>query len=407
MAIIVEAGTTGAELLLSVSGPGSRAVESLDDLKRALPDSPHESAVVLGPGIDLAAAAAFSDTLRVTRPALSVILVRRRVDTSVLAEALRSGMREVVEERDLTGLGEAVKRAHQVYRAVTGPGSRLDDSPSGRLITVFSPKGGVGKTTIAANLAVAFAARGNLRVCLVDLDLGFGDIAITLQLFPARTIADAVALESDLDYAMLEPLLTPHRRGFSTLVAPVQPDAKDSIPASLIARVLAVLKANFDFVIVDTSPAFDEHVLQAFDETDELLLVTTLDVPTLKNVKIACETLDLLNFPKPRRHLVLNRADDKVGLTADKVETTLDMKIAQAIPTSPEVANATNAGEPITASHPKHPVSQAINRLAEGVAGISSGTVVPSTSGSGGSQDVVPAHARTAPRRGLLRRQGR
>ena len=145
----------------------------------------------------------------------------------------------------------------------------------------------------------------------------------------------------------------------------MQPDAKDSIPASLISRILAVLKPNFDYVVVDTSPAFDEHVLQAFDETDELLLVTTLDVPTLKNVKIACETLDLLNFPKPRRHLVLNRADDKVGLTAEKVETTLDMKIAQAIPTSPEVANATNAGEPITASHPKHPVSQAINRLAD------------------------------------------
>jgi pilus assembly protein CpaE len=403
MPIIVETNPTNAELFLSVSGAGTTVVPTLEELRRALAETPDEHAVVLGPGVDLEAAAALADNLRVTRPAVSVILMRRRVDTSVLAEALRSGMREVVEERDLTGLGEAVKRAHQVYRAVTGPGSRLEDTPTGKLITVFSPKGGVGKTTIAANLAVAFCARG-VRVCLVDLDLGFGDIAITLQLFPARTIADAVALEHDLDFSMLEPLLTPHRRGFSTLVAPVQPDAKDSIPASLISRVLSVLKQNFDYVIVDTSPAFDEHVLQAFDETDELLLVTTLDVPTLKNVKIACETLDLLNFPKPRRHLVLNRADDKVGLTADKVETTLDMKIAQAIPTSSEVANATNAGEPITASHPKHAVSQAIHRLAEGVAGISSGTAMPA-SATGGSTDLVPARPAPAPRRGLLRRQ--
>jgi pilus assembly protein CpaE len=236
-------------------------------------------------------------------------------------------------------------------------------------------------------------------VCLVDLDLGFGDIAITLQLFPARTIADAVALESDLDYTVLEPLLTPHRKGFSTLVAPVQPDAKDSIPASLISRVLALLKQNFDFVVVDTSPAFDEHVLQAFDETDELLLVTTLDVPTLKNVKIACETLDLLNFPKPRRHLVLNRADDKVGLAPEKVETTLDMKIAQAIPTSPEVANATNAGDPITSSHPKHPVSLALSRLAESVSG---GGSSPAASVPRGSEK--PDRAAGAPKRGLLRR---
>jgi len=397
MPIIVESNTASAELFLSVSGPGARHVASLDELRRALAESPDEHAIVLGPTVDLEAAAALADNLRVTRPAVSVILMRRRVDTSVLAEALRSGMREVVEERDLTGLGEAIKRAQQVYRAVTGPNPRGDDAPLGKLLTVFSPKGGVGKTTIAANLAVCLTARENARVCLVDLDLGFGDIAITLQLFPARTIADAVALESDLDFTVLEPLLTPHRKGFSTLVAPVQPDAKDSIPASLISRVLAILKQNFDFVVVDTSPAFDEHVLQAFDETDELLLVTTLDVPTLKNVKIACETLDLLNFPKPRRHLVLNRADDKVGLAPEKVETTLDMKIAQAIPTSPEVANATNAGEPITSSHPKHPVSLALNRLADRV---TSGAVA----GASSDQPDKSKRAASTPKRGLLRR---
>jgi pilus assembly protein CpaE len=185
-------------------------------------------------------------------------------------------------------------------------------------------------------------------------------------------------------------------------VAPVQPDAKDSIPASLVSRVLAILKANFEFVVVDTSPAFDEHVLQAFDETDELLLVTTLDVPTLKNVKIACETLDLLNFPKARRHLVLNRADDKVGLAPEKVETTLDMKIDQAIPTSPEVANATNAGEPIVASHPKHTVSQAVFRLAESVSGTHA--ITAATEADGESRAKT---RNSAPKRGLLRRQSR
>jgi pilus assembly protein CpaE len=405
MPIIVEPNDQNAELVMTVAGAGTKVVPNLDDLKRALAEAPEEHAVVIGPTIDLDAAASLADNLRVTRPAVSVILMRRRVDTSVLAEALRSGMREVVEERDLSGLGEAIKRAHQVYRAVTGPAHNASDTPTGKLVTVFSPKGGVGKTTIAANMAVALTNR-DLHVCLVDLDLGFGDIAITLQLFPARTIADAVALEEGLDFTVLEPLLTPHRRGFTTLVAPVQPDAKDSIPPSLISKILSILKQNFDWVVVDTSPAFDEHVLQAFDETDELLLVTTLDVPTLKNVKIASETLDLLNFPKPRRHLVLNRADDKVGLSSDKVEATLDMKIAQAIPTSPEVANATNAGEPITASQPKHVVSQAISRLADVITGVSAGKQ-PSEAGRPAS-DAKGAAPRTAtPKRGLLRRQGR
>ena len=395
MAIIVEASASNAELLLSVSGPGSRSVESLDDVKRILPDSPSESALVLGAGVDLGAAAALSDTLRVTRPGLSVILVRRRIDTSVLAEALRSGMREVVEERDLTGLGEAVRRARELYVAVTGPTPVKDDHRVGTLFTVFSPKGGVGKTTLSVNLAVALAARHG-RVCLVDLDLSFGDVALTLQLPPVRTIGDVVALDGDIDADTLQPLLTEHPRGFWTMLAPVQPDAKDTISVTLVARLLSVLKSRFDYVVVDTAPAFDEHVLQAIDASDHLLMVATLDVPTLKNVKIANETLDLLNFPRSRRHVVLNRADDKVGLSAEKVETTLGMPIAQAIPTSTDVAHATNAGEPISASHPRHAASQAYARLAERIATTSAAT----STATGGERASVPAE----PRRRLLRR---
>lgn len=367
MPIIVESNESNADLFLQVTGAESRVVVSLEELKRTLSDSPDEFAIVLGPAVDLEAGAALADTLRVTRPAVSVILIRRRVDTSVLTEALRSGMREVVDERDLTGLGSAVARAREVWEALTGAKPGTEGKP-GQVVTVFSPKGGVGKTTIAVNLAVALSDGGKRRVALVDLDLAFGDVAITLQLFPARTIADAVQLESGLDFAVLEPLLTAYRSELVVLVAPVQPDAKDTIPASLVGRVLRLLRANFDHVVVDTAPAFDEYVLQAVDETDELLLVTTLDVPTLKNVKVAVETLDLLNFPKPKRHLVLNRADDKVGLTSDKVESTLGMSIAVAIPTSPQVAQGTNAGEPITLSAPKHPVSQAITKLATSLA---------------------------------------
>src|SRR3954451_11316472 len=395
MPIIVESSRANADLFTSVTGSDSEVVGNLEELKRLLSESPDEYAIVIGPGVDLEAAAALADTLRVTRPSISVILIRRRVDTSVLAEALRSGMREVVDERDLTGLGAAVVRTRQVWQALTGAGAGTGDGSSGRLITVFSPKGGVGKTTLAVNLAVALSGSG-AKVCIVDLDLAFGDVAITLQLFPARTISDAVHLESGLDFAVLEPLLTVYRDQLSALVAPVQPDAKDGIPASLVGRILNLLKSHFEFVVVDTSPAFDEYVLQALDETDDLLLVTTLDVPTLKNVKVAVETLDLLNFPKSQRHLILNRADDKVGLTADKVESTLGMPISAAIPTSSQVAHATNSGEPIISAQRKHAVSQAITALARGL----------SSPSVGARPDHVPAakgHA-TAPKRSLLRR---
>ena len=400
MPILVEHSATSAELFSSVMGAATRVVANLEELKNSLAAVPDEYAIVIGPDVDLEAAAALADTLRVTRPAISVVLVRRRVDTSVLAEALRSGMREVVDERDLTGLGSAVVRAQEVWQALNGPIQDAADTSRGKLVTVFSPKGGVGKTTLAVNLATVLTNKGASKVCLVDLDLGFGDVAITLQLFPARTIADAVHFETGLDMTVLEPLLTPHGDGLSALVAPVQPDAKDSIPAHLVRKILSLLKTEFDYVVVDTAPAFDDQVLQAFDETDVLLIVTTLDVPTLKNVKIAVETLDLLNFPADKRRLVLNRADEKVGLTAEKVESTLGMKIHASIPMSPQVANATNSGEPIVSSHPKHSVSTAVSKLAKSIENEPANVQVEPAA-------KTSPQAKTDQKRGLLRRNGR
>ena len=146
--------------------------------------------------VDQSAAFRLAEQLRVTRPALGVILVRRRVDTGLLAEALRAGVREVVDERDLAGLHAAVRRTKGLAAAMReqAPGGGTPGGPRGRIITVFSAKGGCGKTTLATNLAAALADRGRREVCLVDLDLAFGDVAIALQLFPAHTIADAVPL---------------------------------------------------------------------------------------------------------------------------------------------------------------------------------------------------------------------
>src|SRR5680860_1458804 len=224
MPIIVERLESNADRFSSVTGPDTKVVGGLDGLKQILTAVPDEFAVVLGPAVDLEAASALADTLRVTRPAISVILIRQRVDTHVLSEALRSGMREVLEDRDLTGLGIAVKRAKEIFVALHGPLNPLEAADPGQVITVFSPKGGVGKTTLAVNLSIALADKGKKKVCLVDLDLGFGDVAITLQVFPTRTIADAIQMENGLDFDLLETLLTPYRDGVSALAAPVQPD---------------------------------------------------------------------------------------------------------------------------------------------------------------------------------------
>ena len=207
---------------------------------------------------------------------------------------------------------------------------------------------------------MALADHGARKVCLVDLDLAFGDVAITMQLFPAHTIEEAIGAEELLDFSMVEGLLTRHEESLMVLAAPAGPDARDRVSASLIARVLRTLKQEFDYVVVDTCPSFDELTLQALDETDECVIIATLDVPTLKNVKVAIETLDLLNIAVDHRHLVLNRADDAVGLDDSKVEQILSMPVSVPIPTSIEVAAATNSGTPIVLSNPNHPASRAL-----------------------------------------------
>ena len=304
---------------------------------------------------------AVADRLRLKRPGLGVLVLRHKVGTDLLTSAIRAGVREVLTVGDHESLRTAVERIRETFNAIHGP--TASDANDGRVITVFSPKGGVGKTTVAVNLALALSDNGANRVCLVDLDVAFGDVAITLQLIPEHTISEVVEVEEHLDMSLLGDLLTRHDSGLHVLAAPTHPDAKDRISTKLVRRVIAALRTSYDYIVVDTSPGFDEQVLSAFDETDECVVVATLDVPTVKNVKMSMETLDLLNLATGHRYLVLNRADDEVGLTPANVETILKMGVTVQFPSSMEVANATNHGRPIVLSKPDHRVSRAIREL--------------------------------------------
>jgi pilus assembly protein CpaE len=322
--------------------------------------------------VDQANVLVLAERLRFTRPALGFILVRRRLDTTVLSESLRAGVREVLAERDISSLDAAVKRAVDYADALrTQAGVSVDHGPSvgGSLITVFSAKGGCGKTTLATNLATALVDGGRHSVCLVDLDLAFGDVAIALQLFPAHTIADAVPMQDHLDASGVQALLTRHSAGLMTLAAPMQPDVKESISPQLVGQILDLLRVQYSYVVVDTPPAFDDQVLQALDRTDVLLLLATLDIPALKNLKLTLETLELLNYPRDAWRVVLNRADAKVGLAVGEVERTLRMPIAAQIPSSRDVPASINRGVPLVLEDPRHPVSVSIRAIADLVTG--------------------------------------
>jgi pilus assembly protein CpaE len=367
MPVLVESDGAWANALAASLPAGTQIVGSIGQLDAWMATQRDEYAVVVGPNIALAEATPFAERLRRSHPTTSVILLAHELTAEVFQTAMRSGIPTVLAAQDTEGLAIAVERSRQTWEAIRGPANTASATRNGKVITVFSPKGGVGKTTIAVNLAVALSGAGK-RVCIVDLDLAYGDVAITLQLIPDHTIFEAVGTEEHLDFNLLETLLTKHDT-CSILAAPTTPDGKDRISASLIRKVLEILRAHFDFVVVDTPPSFDEQVLHAFAETNECVLVATLDVPTVKNVKVAIETLDALDLVVGHRHLVLNRADEEVGLSPANVESLLKMPVATALPSALAVTNATNHGRPIVLSRPEHPVSRALVRFAEGLTG--------------------------------------
>jgi len=371
---------------------GSQGVASLDRMRAWLTQHHDEYAVVLGPNVDIMAALGICDELRTTRPTISVVLARYDVSTELLSAAMQAGAREVVNAADPGAVEASVSRAYELFAALRGPSGATQ---LGKIITVWSPKGGVGKTTMAVNMALALSEQGARKVCLVDMDLAFGDVAITMQLFPTHTIEQAIGAENSLDADLLSGLLTRHADSLMILAAPTHPDVRDRISPALVAAVLKTLRQTFDYIVVDTAPAFDEQTLTALDETDELVLVATLDVPTLKNVKVALETLELLQVAEGHRYLLLNRADDEVGISADRVENILGLAPAAKVATSVEIAAATNAGQPIMLKNPSHPSSFAVKTLASQLSGLD--IAAP--------EGAAPAQASTAPRGRLWKRR--
>lgn len=239
---------------------------------------------------------------------------------------------------------------------------------AGRTITVFSPKGGTGKTTIATNLAVALHRGGRSRVCLLDLDLEFGDVAISLSLEPIKSLLDAVTagVERDEDDAIAT-LITEYRPGLDCVLAPIEPGDAVKIPAEIVAALLAVLPYRYDYIVVDTPSQFSENVLSALDASDHQVLIANPEIPSLKNLRLTLDMLDLLRYPHDVRSIVFNRADDASGLSDTDVQNALRAPIAAYVPASRDVPASINRGVPIVAAKPDHPVSKAIRQFASQV----------------------------------------
>jgi pilus assembly protein CpaE len=325
-------------------------------------------AAIFGPSLSDRDALALAGALQQGAPDVSVLLIRRQESGELIRQALRVGVKDVLSSAsDDTAVRTAAARAIEIARTLRGRlggGAPTDGEgrSQGRVVTVFSSKGGCGKTFLSTNLAVALS-RGGAEVALVDLDLHFGDVAIMLHLFPSHTIYDA-AENPALDALSLKSFLTRHDSGIWTLVAPTEPTIADSINPSSIGNILKLLRTAFDYVVIDTPPAFSEPVLAAFDESDWLVMLATLDVPSIKNLRLTLQTMELLHFPKNRIRVVINRADSKVGLRLPDVEKLLSSPVDATIPSSRSVPLSVNKGSPIMLEEPKGPVADSVRRVA-------------------------------------------
>jgi pilus assembly protein CpaE len=337
--------------------------ETQPAMVRALEEARDELLVLIGPDVEMEAACQFSELCRVERPEIGVLLLRRRLDVTVLGQALRAGVREVVTADDLTGLADAARRSRELSGRVSGHTTEIGGK-TGKVVTIFSAKGGVGKTTFATNVSTYLASTGS-KVLLIDLDLAFGDVGISLQMLPQNSIIDLVGMAGHIDDQAIKAVVTKHDSGLDVISAPAEPSDADRVPGSTVGELIRVAKRYYDFVVVDTPPAFTSHVLAAFDDSDLLVLIATLDIPAVKNLRLTLDTLDLLGNPKDTRLIVLNRSDAKVGLRPEDVVAALKQDIAVMVPNSAAVPASVNRGVPIVLDEPKHPVSLALRELSE------------------------------------------
>jgi pilus assembly protein CpaE len=292
------------------------------------------------------------------------ILLLASVESSrLLEEALEADVADIILLPQLTeNVVFAIRKATHGGRRAQAVGSRR-----GKIVTVFSPKGGTGKTVTATNVAASLAKQHGKRALLLDLDLQFGDAAIMLGLEPEKTIHDLVVAPGELDSEKLAGYITAHTCGLDILPAPLRPEDAELVTEAKLARLLEVARESYDVIVVDTSPFFHGPMLATLDRTDELLLLCALDVPTLKNVRLSLQTLELLSFPPDRIKVVLRKTSTKVGMSPKEVEGALDRKLAFELPADGAVALAVNRGNPLVLADPKAEFSRSISAMAKAI----------------------------------------
>ncbi|MGR6963449.1 AAA family ATPase [Geodermatophilus sp. URMC 61] len=303
--------------------------------------------------------------LDVQCPGISVVLLADP-GPQTWQEAMRAGVRDLLSPTaDAAELRAALERAGSAAagrRRVLRP---VEETAryTGRVITVASPKGGVGKTTVASNLAIGLTATAPQSTVLVDLDVQFGDVASALGLVPEYSLPDVAHGPAAEDTMVLKTFLTQHPSGLYAVCGAESPAAGDAVTAADVSRLLTSLAREFRYVVVDTAPGLSEQTLAALDRATDVVMLSSMDVPGVRGLRKELDVLRELCMIPAGRHVVMNLADPKGGLSVRDVELAIGTGVDVVVPRSAAVPVSTNQGVPIVAGGRKDPAAKELRRL--------------------------------------------
>jgi pilus assembly protein CpaE len=368
----------GFEADIEVVGTAASGLEAVEVAQALMPD------VVLMdinmPGMDGIAA---SEQLSGRVPAASIVMMSVQGEADYLRRSMLAGAREfLVKPFSSDELSSSIRQVYAREREKLG---RIAAAPHvgngktappverepGRIVTLFSPKGGVGRTTLAVNLAVAAAQDLGKRVALVDASFQFGDVGVLLNLNPKnKSFGDLLPELATGDLDTLDSTLISHSTGIRVLLAPPSPEVAELITTDHVRRVVTELRATHDLVVIDSWPWFHDSTIGILDMSDVILGLLTLEITNIKNIRLFLEVADQLGYPEDKVRLVLNRADSAYGIRLQDVENSIGRKIDHSVVSDGRtVVYALNRGVPFVASNREAQVSQDVINLAREVLG--------------------------------------
>jgi pilus assembly protein CpaE len=312
-------------------------------------------------------------------PGTAVIIMSVQGEQDYLRQAMRAGAREfLVKPFSADDLVASIRQIYQEEQSRKRFAPQVQYTPGapsadgggeeakGEIISIFSPKGGVGRTTIIANLAVAVKQISRKRVALVDGSLFFGDIGIIMDVRNTKTMNDLQGRIDNMDAQLLQDVMLTHSSEVKVLLAPPKPDQAELITAEDLKKILREMRNSFDYIFVDTFPSLKEETqLSILDMSDKILTVMSLEMPAIKDTRLFLEVTEILDYPREKIVLVLNKADAKHGLKAENIEATIGHPITATIVSSTAaVTLSINRGTPIVIDAPDNPFSKDIESLA-------------------------------------------